>query len=898
MIKRFSSRQGRLQHVFLKETLAGAKRYLRIAGYFRSSLFELVNEELEGLDEIRIVCNSDLDPQDIGVARTAREQGLSLKEKWNEQTPPADAALHQSRYQKLFKHLTSGKLKVKVVPRTVAPFLHGKAGIIESRDGHKTSFLGSMNETKEGWNENYELMWEDDSPEAIQWVQDEFDFLWAQGIELPKVVIDEIERTANRQEYSDVASVPAPDLAAAALAEAPLYQRGEALQPWQQAFVGIFLKHREIYGKARLLLADEVGVGKTLSLAVSAVIASLLNDGPALILCPSTLTLQWQMELWDKLGIPSAVWTGKKTWLDHRGHEIRTQGAKDVARCPFQIGIVSTGLIFHQAAEGQYLLERRGGFGTLILDEAHRARRSGGMGQDAGEPNNLLAFMMEAAKHSKNVILGTATPIQTATEELWNMLEVLGQGADFVLGRLSPWSSPSQALPLITGKYQLEDEGDVWDLVRNPLPPRIDDVLFDQIRDDLNIGDKTWVTSESCTNLNLSTRERLKDANESKVQGLHFFVRHNPVVRHTVLRRRADLEKRGLLPKIAVDIHPVRDAGPALFVGQALLTNQNLDTAYEAAAKFTELLGKRTQSAGFLKSLLLQRICSSLASGLSSARKLLLRKPLDDSEDNLFAAEEIQTITPAEAEELKTVVAELEALPEDPKLEAVLHYLLGGPQWLERYGCIVFSQFFDTTEWVARKIAERIPHEAVAVYAGADKSGIYRDGRFTSVKRDQIKGAVKARTIRLVVATDAACEGLNLQTLGSLINVDLPWNPSRLEQRLGRIKRFGQHRKSVDMLNLVYAGTRDEDVYDRLSQRMKDRYDIFGSLPDVIEDDWIDDIEHLDEKLSEFIEKRRAARSAFDLRYGDTIDPDGEPWEKCSKVLSRRDLEEAMSRGW
>ena len=178
------------------------------------------------------------------------------------------------------------------------------------------------------------------------------------------------------------------------------------------------------------------------------------------------------------------------------------------------------------------------------------------------------------------------------------------------------------------------------------------------------------------------------------------------------------------------------------------------------------------------------------------------------------------------------------------------------------------------------------------------KSGIYRYGRFSSVKRDEIKGAVKRRAIRLVVATDAACEGLNLQTLGSLINIDLPWNPSRLEQRLGRIKRFGQQRVSVDMLNLVYAGTRDEDVYDRLSQRMKDRYDIFGSLPDVIEDDWIDDIEHLDEKLSEFIEKKQAARSAFDLRYGDTIDPDGEPWEKCSKVLSRRDLEEALSRGW
>jgi superfamily II DNA/RNA helicase len=59
-----------------------------------------------------------------------------------------------------------------------------------------------------------------------------------------------------------------------------------------------------------------------------------------------------------------------------------------------------------------------------------------------------------------------------------------------------------------------------------------------------------------------------------------------------------------------------------------------------------------------------------------------------------------------------------------------------------------------------------------------------------SAEREEIKRVVRDRTVRLVVATDAACEGLNLQTLGTLINVDLPWNPSRLEQRLGRIKRF------------------------------------------------------------------------------------------------------------
>ena len=87
---------------------------------------------------------------------------------------------------------------------------------------------------------------------------------------------------------------------------------------------------------------------------------------------------------------------------------------------------------------------------------------------------------------------------------------------------------------------------------------------------------------------------------------------------------------------------------------------------------------------------------------------------------------------------------------------------------------------------------------------------------------------VAAHELKIMVATDAACEGLNLQTLGTLINIDLPWNPTRLEQRIGRIKRFGQVREKVDMLNLVNEQTVDEKVYERLSERMRDRFNLFG----------------------------------------------------------------------
>jgi superfamily II DNA/RNA helicase len=158
---------------------------------------------------------------------------------------------------------------------------------------------------------------------------------------------------------------------------------------------------------------------------------------------------------------------------------------------------------------------------------------------------------------------------------------------------------------------------------------------------------------------------------------------------------------------------------------------------------------------------------------------------------------------------------------------------------------------------------------------------------------------VKNRDIRLVVATDAACEGLNLQTLGTEINVDLPWNPSRLEQRLGRIKRFGQALSRVSLLNLVYNGTRDEIVYQALSHRLQSQYDIFGSLPDTIEDDWIESRERLEEELDRYIIDRRKA-NAFDLRYADTVDlgEGSQSWARCEKVLGRRDVMELLSRAW
>ena len=100
------------------------------------------------------------------------------------------------------------------------------------------------------------------------------------------------------------------------------------------------------------------------------------------------------------------------------------------------------------------------------------------------------------------------------------------------------------------------------------------------------------------------------------------------------------------------------------------------------------------------------------------------------------------------------------------------------------------------------------------------------------------------------------------------------------------------------MRNLVYDDTQDARIYQVLSRRLKDKFDIFGGLPDTIEDEWIENVEQLDDMMDKYIHLRQKARDTFEVRYKETIDPDKNRWELCSRVLSRKDVVEKLSESW
>jgi superfamily II DNA or RNA helicase len=919
-IRPYSSRRQPLDQDFLVNRLRGAIQYDRIAGYFRSSLLEVAGEALENLEgKIRIVCNSDLQPADVDTARLAEQ---SLRQSWCAGEPEklGDSVLGQTRFRRLYQLLASGKLEVRVLPDPIFGLIHGKAGVIRYADGRATSFLGSVNESLHAWRLNYELLWEDDSDETVAWVQSEFDELWnhPKAVPLPSFVIEDIERISKRRVIAVDGWNDDPQLdAASAVIETPVYRKEFGLWAHQKYFVKLaFDAHR--HSGARFVLADQVGLGKTVQLASAALLMALSGSKGVLILVPKPLAQQWQDELRDLLDIPSAIWTGK-AWVDEQGIEHPAIGPESVKKCPRRFGIVSQGLITRGSEVTEHLKSMQ--YECVIVDESHRARRRKISPDELtakAEVNNLLSFIYAIGDRTRSMLLATATPIQLHPIEAWDLLSALSSGTDSVLGDTwSPWRRPADCLPIVTGEAYLPDEfHDAWEWIRNPFPPSSEGNEFERFRSRLQLGETPVIPGSAIERVRgtLTTlANRIADG---------YGENRNPFIRLIVRRTRQYLENT-INPETGEPfLKPVRVVTFRDGDNGGIDLPLYLREAYEQARQFCQLVGKRAGSAGFLKTLLLRRIGSSIYAGKETAELMLhtwglqtsaggwdaILQDLGDADDEddeaptesiqkeaAVISSEIKQLTPAERGMLQSCLDALIANQErDPKFAVVCEYLFD-EGWL-KLGCIIFSQYFDSVWWLANELSkERIPDEPIGVYAGAARSGILLGGQFTKTPREAIKAKVKTGEIRLIIGTDAASEGLNLQRLGTLINLDLPWNPTRLEQRKGRIQRIGQVRDTVFVANLRYRDSVEDDVHRRLSQRLRAIYDTFGQIPDVLEAAWVAEAMGNAEEGKKLIEQAASVKHPFDQRYERIENVE---WETCTVVLDRQDRHAALSRPW
>ena len=202
-------------------------------------------------------------------------------------------------------------------------------------------------------------------------------------------------------------------------------------------------------------------------------------------------------------------------------------------------------------------------------------------------------------------------------------------------------------------------------------------------------------------------------------------------------------------------------------------------------------------------------------------------------------------------------------------------------------------------EWTAKlRLKQQLHHRGDhyrPLYAGSNRSSFWRAGRFQRCHRELLKSRVRSGELKLLLGTDAASEGLNLQRLGTLINIDLPWNPTRLEQRKGRIQRIGQTREVIWIANLRYRGSVEDRVHEVLADRLEAIHDLFGQIPDTLEDVWVQIALDNEVDARKLIDRTTATRNPFDTKYSKVEDAD---WESCSLVLDPVSVDELLRSGW
>lgn len=902
MIQRYSSRKQRLSESFLNDRLKGAISYDRIAGYFSSSILEVAGEAIESITgEVRMICNSELSKEDVVTATAAQN---ALRREWCSSSPEELPASSSPRLKKLYNLLRSGKLRVKVIPNDVFGLIHGKAGVITLVGGSKTSFIGSVNETYSAWKLNYEMLWEDDSEEAVKWVQDEFDYFWnhPSAVPLSEFIIEDIQRIAGREVIYKIDDWKEQSEPASAVIEAPVYRQEYGLWEHQKFFVDLAFKaHKTPYG-ARYVLADQVGLGKTIQLALSAQLMALYGDKPVLIIAPKTLLWQWQEEINTLLDMPSAVWTGRE-WVDENGIKYPATGSAGIKKCPRRVGLISQGLITANSESAQYLLSME--FECVIVDESHRARRknlSEGKENEKPQPNNLLDYLLKISKKTKSMLLASATPVQLYPIEAWDLLNVLSQNNDQVMGNSeSKWrKEPGKALDLIMGKVSLNNfDPENWYWINNPFPPASEDEInFGILRRNLGLSDDQFVVDAGAYfNMRQSEQRRI-----GRIIDNGFMQNHNPFIRHIVRRTRDFLEStvnpetgEPYLKKVEVELFGEKD-------NEAINLPPYLQEAYEYARDFSNLLNKRVKGGGFITTLLLRRVGSTMIAGENTALKMLnwgLTPDTDDDPEDNYNDEPIdensvKNLTDEERGCLERFLQTIRLNKDkDPKYNLVLD-LLVSKGWRDK-GCIIFSQYYDSVYWVAENLSKDLKNEAIGIYAGGEKSGILIDGMYYKKSKEDIKSMVKRRELKILLGTDSASEGLNLQTLGTLINLDLPWNPTRLEQRKGRIQRIGQVNDKVYIYNMRYKGSVEDKVHEILSKRLENIHSMFGQLPDVLEDVWIEvalnDIENAQRIIDEVPKYH-----PFELRYERGVGK--VDWESCVQVLDKIEKRKYLMKTW
>lgn len=607
------------------------------------------------------------------------------------------------------------------------------------------------------------------------------------------------------------------------------------------------------------LMCDEVGLGKTIEAGLA--IRSLWLSGylqRVLIAPPASLTAQWQREMATKFLLPFGRALGgakpRHSYLLPLEEERAAKHLYDT-----DLAIVSTGLLTRP--ERLEELRKAGEFDVALVDEAHYARRANQRDGVKGSPrfNNLYKTVaQELRPRTKSLWLATATPMQIDPIEVADLVALTRRAGPFLRGPCLMESFYEILGELVRGGSVGDGE---WELVRRCVTaveredPWYWDFLEKAVIDGrYRIATRRW----------LADRHLPRGGDRQGVLRLAFTAAplSRVMLRHTrgllELYREKGKLKANLAERIVLKIPRIT------FTEQERRFYDQLEHYCKKLAEMIEAnQSQRSRYAmGFYLSFLRLRFASSLY-----AIRETLRRRLERVETTL-AHHLAQDQPPANQEELADVLDEAEddreavetllkgRSPDDlyweqsalRKMLVTVRDLTGMSEKMRKLlevlddrrdkgshrirQTVVFTRFYDTLTDIVERLLRADPGMRVGTYSGQGSGGQYLDlrtGRLRGVEREEIKHRFLRGELDVLVCTDAAAEGLNLQTADLLVNFDLPWNPMKVEQRIGRIDRIGQRYEKIYVLNLCYADSAEHIVYGRLLDRLANANLIVGT---------------------------------------------------------------------
>ncbi|MFH0872555.1 MAG: helicase-related protein [bacterium] len=851
--------------------LAEAVRYDRCCAYFSSTAlaaaargFGALIERLEAMGEkaprpsVRLVVNEEMEEEDV---RAMMEKGdLSrLEEKLRRRFKTPKDVLEKARLAMLGWLVKKGLLEVRVgVMRRGEGIVHAKFGVVTDGAGEAIVFSGSSNESAQGLLGNYERLevstsWDD--PERYQEYAGEFEALWGDihpdvhTVPLPEALrlrlIKFAPTKAPTVEPSNALARQKAAMIWQFICEAPYLPHGDSACD-ETAMVDLWPHQGHVVEEtARAwpegrLLCDEVGMGKTIE-AILVLRRLMAGRGVrrALILLPAGLLRQWQSELREKGGMvfPRLEGTNALIWPDDRVEKVN-----GIAEALERDALLMSRETARTENNLPLILSAKS-WDLVLLDEAHAARRRK---QEEGEFNSgtlLLDLLrqLQLRRKTRGILLLSATPMQTHPWEPWDLLAVLGEGglwlSDF------NWIRDFYTAVAAVGRGSCD-----LSLARRVAETIAADPCFPPLDGEGPLArDKNELA------------RRLAFVPPTKREPLAQWLRTgSPLARRMHRNTRNTLShyyERGLLPSPP----PRRGIQDIVFDYQ----DQEEREIYNAVSRYIEKrfdeLESERPGKGFVMTVYRRRASSSpLALERSLGRRREALRTISERrayDVDLSASDVPEGLSEEDLPEEATEAKVSAALPQDPQvarrelaeIESLLDHLRslqGRDTKRDRFfdalrritedgrSVLIFTEYVDTLEYLREALVE-FYRGSLGCYSGA--GGKRWDGvAWQSVTKDAITRALASGELRALVCTDAASEGLNLQAAGALINYDLPWNPSKVEQRIGRIDRIGQRLPEIRVINLFLHNSVDEKVYQALRRRCGLFEHFVGSMQPVL----------------------------------------------------------------